>query len=74
VRITEIETNELGQLAKHKATFLPPKEILSVFDAIVATRETAEIASFDDTYYDLVTLCSTCARRLRAAWWERSRA
>jgi len=54
VRISEIETNELGQLAKHKATFLPPKEILSIFDAIVATRETAEIASFDDTYYDLV--------------------
>lgn len=54
VRITEIETNELGQLSGHKATFLPPKEILSIFDAIVATRESQEIASFDDTYYDLV--------------------
>jgi len=54
VRITEIETNEIRQLDGHKATFLPPKEILSIFDAIVATRETAEIASFDDTYYDLV--------------------
>jgi len=39
VRITEIETNEMGQLAGHKATFLPTKEILSIFDAIVATRE-----------------------------------
>jgi predicted ATPase len=37
-----------------KASFLPPKEILSIFDAIVATRETVEIAAFDDTYYDLV--------------------
>lgn len=54
VRISEIDTNELGQLAGHKATFLPPKEILSIFDAIVATRESQELASFDDTYYDLV--------------------
>jgi len=54
VRISEIETNELLQVAGHKATFLPPKEILSIFDAIVATRESQEIASFDDTYYDLV--------------------
>lgn len=52
-KIVELQTNELPELGS-KATFLPPKEILSIFDAIVATRETVEIAAFDDTYYDLV--------------------
>lgn len=54
VRITELSLRALPELASHKASFLPPKEILSIFDAIVATRESQEIASFDDTYYDLV--------------------
>ncbi len=53
-KIVEINTNGLPELQGNKASFLPPKEILSIFDAIVATRETAEIAAFDDTYYDLV--------------------
>lgn len=53
-KIVEIDTNGLPELQGNKASFLPPKEILSIFDAIVATRETAEIAAFDDTYYDLV--------------------
>jgi predicted ATPase len=37
-----------------KAIFLPPKEILSIFDTIVATREDKEILAYDDTYLDLV--------------------
>lgn len=53
-KIVEINTNGLPELEGNKASFLPPKEILSIFDAIVATREAAEIAAFDDTYYDLV--------------------
>ena len=53
-KIVELQANGLPELEGHKVTFLPPKEILSIFDAIVATRETVEIASFDDTYYDLV--------------------
>jgi AAA15 family ATPase/GTPase len=53
-KIIEIDTNGLSDLEGSKASFLPPKEILSIFDAIVATRETVEIAAFDDTYYDLV--------------------
>jgi hypothetical protein len=53
-KIVEIDTNRLSDLEGSKASFLPPKEILSIFDAIVATRETVEIAAFDDTYYDLV--------------------
>lgn len=36
------------------AIFVPPKEILSTFSAIAATRETLEIFGFDDTYYDLI--------------------
>lgn len=53
-KIVELHSNGLAGLESNKATFLPTKEILSIFDAIVATRETAEIAAFDDTYYDLV--------------------
>lgn len=53
-KIVEISTNALPELEGHKASFIPPKEILSIFDAIVATRESQEIAAFDDTYYDLV--------------------
>ena len=53
-QIVEISTDNLSQLLGNKASFLPPKEILSIFDAIVATRETLELAAFDDTYYDLV--------------------
>lgn len=53
-KIVEIDTNGLPELDGNKASFLPPKEILSIFDAIVATRETVELAAFDDTYYDLV--------------------
>ena len=54
VKINELQTNGLPELEGHKASFLPPKEILSIFDAIVATRESQEIAAFDYTYYDLV--------------------
>ncbi len=36
------------------AIFIPPKEILTAFDAIAATRENLEIFGFDDTYYDLL--------------------
>lgn len=32
--------------------FIPPKEILTTFSAIAATREALEIYGFDDTYYD----------------------
>ncbi len=36
-------------------TFIPTKEIFSVFEAIVETREgPKELSAFDDTYYDLV--------------------
>ena len=54
IKIVEIDTNGLPELEGNKASFLPTKEILSIFDAIVATRETMELAAFDDTYYDLV--------------------
>ena len=44
----------LPNFGEVKAIFLPPKEILSIFDAIVATREDKEILAYDDTYLDLV--------------------
>lgn len=36
-----------------KLLFTPKRDLVDL-DAIVATRESQEIASFDDTYYDLV--------------------
>ncbi len=57
---SQIKNNKLfhscepDKLGKVKAIFLPPKEILSLCDAIVATREDKEIPAFDDTYLDLV--------------------
>jgi len=36
------------------ALFLPPKEIMTVMDAIEATRSQLEIIGFDDTYIDLI--------------------
>lgn len=53
-RIGECHSNALEAMRGPRATFLPPKEILTITDAIVATREGQEIAGFDDTYYDLV--------------------
>ncbi len=43
----------LDALHDRTATFLPAKEILSLFGVIRETRETSELAGFDDTYYDL---------------------
>ncbi|AFY72058.1 hypothetical protein Pse7367_3835 (plasmid) [Thalassoporum mexicanum PCC 7367] len=37
------------------AIFIPPKEVLTAFEAIAAVREQLEIFGFDDTYYDLIT-------------------
>ncbi|MFB2919150.1 MULTISPECIES: AAA family ATPase [Aerosakkonema] len=34
--------------------FIPPKEILTAFDAIAATSEQLKIFGFDDTYQDLI--------------------
>ncbi|KHD06641.1 hypothetical protein PN36_26600 [Candidatus Thiomargarita nelsonii] len=53
---TKSQIKKLSFSSEHKvkAIFLPPKEILSIFDAIVATREDKEIPAFDDTYLDLV--------------------
>ena len=53
-KIMELHSDGLSALKGIRANYLPPKEILSIFDAIVATRETQEVAAFDDTYYDLV--------------------
>ncbi len=34
--------------------FLPPKEVLTAFEAIASTRENLQIFGFDDTYLDLI--------------------
>lgn len=49
------EAGELnGQFPEINTLFIAPKEILTAFDAIAATREQLEIAGFDDTYFDLI--------------------
>ena len=53
-RILQCHSDGLSGMKSIRSNYLPPKEILSIFDAIVETREGKEIASFDDTYYDLV--------------------
>ena len=53
-RILQCHSDGLSAMKSLRCNYLPPKEILSIFDAIVETREGKEIASFDDTYYDLV--------------------
>jgi predicted ATPase len=49
------EISELTEpFPQFNTLFIPPKEILSAFDAIAATREQLEIAGFDDTFLDLI--------------------
>lgn len=50
-----LECTEVSSgLSHHDVIFLPPKEILTAFDAIAAVREKLELFGFDDTYYDLI--------------------
>jgi len=44
----------INLLSKFNTLFIPPKEVLTAFDAIAATREQLEIAGFDDTFFDLI--------------------
>ena len=47
---TEIAAKKPGL----NALFIPPKEVLTAFDAIAAINEQLEIFGFDHTYYDLI--------------------
>jgi hypothetical protein len=62
-RITDAN-NHLIPPKNLSAIFVPPKEVLTAFEAIAATREQLEIFGFDDTYYDLIT--SLRLTRIRA--------
>jgi energy-coupling factor transporter ATP-binding protein EcfA2 len=52
--LTEILTEGTNPRKELSAVFIPPKELLTAFEAIAATRERLEIFGFDDTYYDLI--------------------
>ncbi len=52
-KISECEDIPNG-ISHPDAIFLPPKEVLTAFDAIAATREKLALFGFDDTYYDLI--------------------
>ncbi len=47
-------SESISLLPKFNTLFIPPKEVLTAFDAIAATREQLEIAGFDDTVFDLI--------------------
>ena len=47
---TEIAPKQPGL----NALFIPPKEVLTAFDAIAAINEQLQIFGFDHTYYDLI--------------------
>jgi len=49
-----IATKSAAPQEQLSAIFIPPKELLTAFEAIAATREKLEIFGFDDTYYDLI--------------------
>jgi predicted ATPase len=59
--LTDQTTKPLSEISdliqscpQFNSLFIPPKEILSAFDAIAATREQLEIPGFDDTFFDLI--------------------
>lgn len=52
-RPAELELDGLEPLKECTATFVPAKELLSLFEAIRETRDRKELAAFDDTYFDL---------------------
>jgi AAA15 family ATPase/GTPase len=52
-KITDCSPN-IKKIDNLQAFFIPPKEVITAFDAIAATREQLEIFGFDDTYFDLI--------------------
>ena len=60
--LSEVTRSEIGELSfndrpiseRFRCLFIPPKEVLSSFKAIRATRDNLEIPGFDDTYLDLI--------------------
>ncbi len=52
-KILNTQLENIGNIDTQHALFLPPKEVLSLYPAIIATREGQVIAGFDDTHYDL---------------------
>jgi predicted ATPase len=53
-KILKFSPSSLSNFPAVNALFIPPKEILTVMEAIDATRYQLEIIGFDDTYIDLI--------------------
>lgn len=53
-QILKISPSSLSHFATLNVLFLPSKEILTVIEAIDATRTQLQIIGFDDTYIDLI--------------------
>lgn len=48
--VSQVDTSAISS----NALFISPKEVLTAFNAIAATREQLQIPGFDDTYLDLI--------------------
>lgn len=53
-KIIRFTPSSLSNFPVFNALFIPPKEIMTVMEAIDATRYQLEIIGFDDTYIDLI--------------------
>lgn len=52
-KLQSVQIDNINRIDSQPAIFLPPKEVLSLYPAIIATREGRVISAFDDTHYDL---------------------
>ena len=57
-------TNEIGPLSSN-SIFLPAKEVLSLYNIVLKSREIDKSFGFDDTYYDLVKALRIAPQRGR---------
>lgn len=63
VKISTVD-NQIGSLASN-SVFIPAKEVLSLFNIVLKSREIDKTFGFDDTYYDLVKALRIAPQRGR---------
>lgn len=61
VKVTNV-TNDINPL-KSNSVFIPAKEVLSLYNIILKSREVDRIFGFDDTYYDLAKALRVAPQR-----------
>jgi len=61
--IKDLQIEELGDYQSYNTLFIPPKETISIIEAIRVGREEKEKYWFDDTYYTLAQALSSSPSR-----------